>query len=99
MPIWTVQNNSCDEMYKRFNATMEIFEEEKKNNAKILTLALHPHIIGVPQNFFYFKKIIEDLNKRNDIIFMTSSQIGDWYIKEEGTNGEAIIPYLESPPV
>jgi len=29
---------------------------------------------------------------------MTSSQIGDWYVKEEGTNGEAIMPYLESPP-
>ena len=25
---------------------------------------------------------------------MTSSQIGDWFIKEEGTNGEALIPYL-----
>ena len=98
VPIWTVQNNSCDEMYKRFNATMDIFNEEKKNNTKILTLALHPHIIGVPQNFFYFKKIIEELNKRNDIIFMTSSQIGDWYVKEEGTNGEAIMPYLECPP-
>jgi len=29
---------------------------------------------------------------------MTSSQIGDWFIKEEGTNGEALMPYLTSPP-
>lgn len=98
VPIWTVQNNSCDEMYKRVIATLDIFDEEKQSNAKILTLALHPHIIGVPQNFFYLKKIIENLKKRDDIIFMTSSQIGDWYIKEDGTNGEAIMPFLESPP-
>ena len=98
VPIWTVQNNSCDEMYKRVNATLEVFEEEKLSNTKIITLALHPHIVGVPQNFNYFKKTIQELKKRDDVTFMTSSQIGDWFIKEEGTNGEALIPYLTSPP-
>ena len=98
VPIWTVQNNSCDEMYKRVNATLEVFDEEKLSNTKIITLALHPHIIGVPQNFYYFKKTIQELRKRDDVTFMTSSQIGDWFIKEEGTNGEALIPYLNSPP-
>ena len=98
VPIWTVQNNACDEMYKRVKATLEIFENEKQLNTKIMTLALHPHIVGVPQNFYYLKKIIEDLMRRNDVIFMTSSQIGDWFIKEDGSNGEAIKPFLESPP-
>ncbi|MDB3914787.1 polysaccharide deacetylase family protein [bacterium] len=98
VPIWTVQNNSCDEMYKRVNATLEVFDEEKLSNTKIITLALHPHIVGVPQNFNYFKKTIQELKKRDDVTFMTSSQIGDWFIKEEGTNGEALIPYLTSPP-
>ena len=98
VPIWTVQNNSCDEMYKRVNATLEVFDEEKLSNTKIITLALHPHIVGVPQNFHYFKKTIQKLKKRDDVTFMTSSQIGDWFIKEEGTNGEALIPYLTSPP-
>ena len=98
VPIWTVQNNSCDEMFKRVNATLKVFDEEKLSNTKILTLALHPHIVGVPQNFYYFKEIIKDLRKRNDIVFMTSSQIGDWFIKEDGTNGEALMPFLKSPP-
>ena len=98
VPIWTVQNNSCDEMYKRVNATLEVFDEEKLSNTKIITLALHPHIVGVLQNFHYFKKTIQELKKRDDVTFMTSSQIGDWFIKEEGTNGEALIPYLTSPP-
>ena len=98
VPIWTVQNNSCDEMKKRVDATLNIFDEEKLYNTKIITLALHPHIVGVPQNFYYLKKIIEDLRKRNDVIFMTSSQIGDWFVKEDGTNGENIKPFLEQPP-
>ena len=98
VPIWTVQNNSCDEMYKRVNATLEVFDEEKLSNTKIITLALHPHIVGVPQNFYYFKKTIQELRKRDDVTFMTSSQIGDWFVKEEGTNGDALIPYLTSPP-
>lgn len=98
VPIWTVQNNSCDEMKKRVDATLNIFDEEKLYNTKIITLALHPHIVGVPQNFYYLKKIIEDLRKRNDVIFMTSSQIGDWFVKEDGTNGENLKPFLEQPP-
>ena len=98
VPIWTVQNNSCDEMKKRVDATLNIFDEEKLYNTKIITLALHPHIVGVPQNFYYLKKIIEDLRKRDDVIFMTSSQIGDWFVKEDGTNGENIKPFLEQPP-
>ena len=98
VPIWTVQNNSCDEMKKRVDATLNIFEEEKLFNTKIITLALHPHIVGVPQNFYYLKKIIEDLRKRDDVIFMTSSQIGDWFVKEDGTNGENLKPFLEQPP-
>lgn len=98
VPIWTVQNNACDEMYKRVKATLEIFETEKQSNTKIMTLALHPHIVGVPQNFYYLKKIIEDLMSRNDVVFMTSSQIGDWFIKEDGSHGEGLKPFLESPP-
>ena len=98
VPIWTVQNNSCDEMKKRVDATLNIFDEEKLYNTKIITLALHPHIVGVPQNFYYLKKIIEDLRKRDDVIFMTSSQIGDWFVKEDGTNGEKLKPFLEQPP-
>ena len=35
---------------------------------------------------------------RNDVIFMTSSQIGDWFIKEDGSYGEGLEPFLESPP-
>ena len=98
VPIWTVQNNSCDEMKKRVDATLNIFDEEKLYNTKIITLALHPHIVGVPQNFYYLKKIIKDLKKRDDVIFMTSSQIGDWFVKEDGTNGENLKPFLEQPP-
>ena len=98
VPIWTVQNNSCDEMKKRVDATLNIFDEEKLYNTKIITLALHPHIVGVPQNFYYLKKIIEDLKKRDDVIFMTSSQIGDWFVKEDGTNGENLKPFLKQPP-
>jgi hypothetical protein len=98
VPIWTVQNNSCDEMQKRLNATLNVFDEEKLSNTKIITLALHPHIVGVPQNFYYLKKMIQDLKKREDVIFMTSSQIGDWYIKEEGSNGKELTPYLDKPP-
>ena len=63
-----------------------------------MTPDLHPQIFGVPQNVYYLKIIIEDLKRRDDVIFMTSSQIGDWFIKEDGTNGDHLKPFLEQPP-
>jgi hypothetical protein len=54
--------------------------------------------LGSFKIFINLKKIIEDLRKRDDVIFMTSSQIGDWFVKEDGTNGENLEPFLEQPP-
>jgi peptidoglycan/xylan/chitin deacetylase (PgdA/CDA1 family) len=91
VPIYAVQNSSTDEFLKRLKATLAIFERETETQPRVLTLALHPHIIGVPHVAHYFEQALDLLAARADTVFMTSSQIGDWYAKEDAAGADAVM--------
>ena len=83
VPIWVVQSNSSDEMLRRLEATLDVFGRESARQPRIITLALHPHIIGVPHRSCYLEKALDLLMARRDVTFMTSSGIADWYLDAE----------------
>lgn len=90
VPIWAVEKHSSDEMYKRVMLTVEYMEKEIAHNPKVITIALHPHLIGVAHRMGYFEKLVDALLKRNDTVFVTGSQIADWFVEADGTNGAAV---------
>ena len=45
-----------------------------------MTFGLHPHLIGVPHLAHQFTRVLDILRARDDTIFMTSSEIGDWFL-------------------
>lgn len=87
VPIYAVQNSSTDEIYRRLEATLAVFDRETRTQPKVLTIALHPHLIGVAHIAHHFERCLDLLMAREDVIFMTSSQIGDWFVKADGTGG------------
>ena len=90
VPIYAVQNNSTDEVLKRLEATLAVFEREAEHQPRVLTFGLHPHIIGVPHIAYHFEKALDLLMERSDTVFLTSSQIGDWFIEADGTGGAEV---------
>ena len=80
VPVYAIQNGSTDEYLKRVEATLAIFERELKEQPRVMTLALHPHIIGVPHIAHHFEQALDLLMARDDTVFVTSSMIGDWYL-------------------
>jgi hypothetical protein len=48
VPMYAIENQSTDELYRRVEVTLKVLEEEMKTHARVMTLALHPHIIGFP---------------------------------------------------
>ncbi|MGB7184487.1 MAG: polysaccharide deacetylase family protein [Burkholderiaceae bacterium] len=90
VPIYAVQNQSSDEYLKRVRATLAVFEKEANRQPRVMTLALHPHIIGVPSNAHYFEHALDLLLQRDDTVFVTSSVLGDWFISEDGSNGSEL---------
>ena len=83
VPIYAIQNQSSDEYLKRVEATLQTFERESAEQPRVITLALHPHIIGVPSVASFFERAIDLLQKRDDTVFVTSSLIGDWFVEAD----------------
>jgi len=81
--IYAVERHSSPEMYLRFKNTLEVFDSEIKRQPRVLTLPLHPHLIGVPHRIGYLAQMLDILQERKDTIFMTGSRIADWFIEED----------------
>jgi peptidoglycan/xylan/chitin deacetylase (PgdA/CDA1 family) len=77
--LFPLEKHSSDEYYKRYCDTVEMIEPELAHNPRVLTLGLHPHIIAVPHRLKHFAKTLDMLRERSDTVFMTGSQIADWF--------------------
>ncbi len=98
VPIHVVQNCSSDEILKRLQATLAVLEREAEHQPRVLTFGLHPHIVGVPHIAHFFEKALDLLVDRSDTVFVTSSQIGDWFIEADGTGGAEVAAYTDAAP-
>jgi len=77
--VHAVLHEGSDEMLTRFKSTLELFTEEAVEQPRIITLGLHPHLIGVPHRFVHFRRILEIIAGRSDTIVLTSGEIADWF--------------------
>jgi len=98
VPVYAIQHSSSDEILKRLEATLAVYEREAEHQARILTFGLHPHIIGVPHIAYYFEKALDILASRDDTVFVTSSRMGDWFIEADGTGGADLQTFNDGPP-
>ena len=53
--------------------------EEGRERAKVMAIAVHPYISGVPHRIRYFEQVLENLRARPGVVFWTGEQILDWY--------------------
>lgn len=90
VPIYAIQSGSTDEYLKRVEATLAMFDRELKSQPRVMTLALHPHIIGVPHIAHQLEQALDLLKARDDTVFVTSSILGDWF-KSVDPDGAAFV--------
>lgn len=92
VPVYAIQNGSTDEYLRRVEATLKVYEAEiaRTGQPRIITLALHPHIIGVPHIAYHFAQALDLLTARDDTIFVTSSVMGDWFTEADRAGAEAV---------
>jgi hypothetical protein len=98
VPLWVVQGQSSDELLKRLEATLAIFERELEKQPRVLTLAMHPHVLGVPHRAYYLEKALDLLMRRRDTVFLTSSQIAEWYLAADKTGPDELQAAMRSKP-
>jgi peptidoglycan/xylan/chitin deacetylase (PgdA/CDA1 family) len=79
--MMVVQHHAAGEFVTR---TMDYFErvyQEGRERAKIMAIAVHPYISGVPHRIKYFETVLRRLRKQKGVLFWNGAQILDWYLK------------------
>jgi allantoinase len=79
-----VQHHQAQEFVTRTMDQFERLYEEGKERAKIMAIAVHPYISGVPHRIKYFEQVLETLKKKSGVVFWNGEQILRWYLRARG---------------
>jgi allantoinase len=83
IPIMMIQHHRAEELYDRAVSQFErLLEESEYEGAKIMGLAVHPYISGVPHRIGWFERALAHIASRPGAVFLQGRQIMDWYMRE-----------------
>lgn len=77
--IYAVEKHQSNEMYQRLANTLSLFKRECVIQPRVLTLGLHPHLIGVPHRFESFEKMLDLLIATPEVCFVKGEQLAQWF--------------------
>jgi hypothetical protein len=92
VPVYVVANLGSEELPNRMRATMAYFARDGFDRTRVMTIALHPHVVGVAHRMEPFWRAMEELARHPQVAFATSSEIGDWFVAERPAQGCGINP-------
>jgi allantoinase len=57
--------------------------EESAISPRIMSMGVHPYIMGVPHRIKYFEAAFDHILKQKDVWFATADEIYDWYKRQQ----------------
>jgi peptidoglycan/xylan/chitin deacetylase (PgdA/CDA1 family) len=77
--LHAVEHQPSAALHDRLVDTLAAFETEIDVQPRVVTLALHPHLIGVPHRSVHLARALDLLLAREDTTFVTAQRIADWF--------------------
>jgi len=78
-PVYAIERQHSSEMFDRLVDTLAVFDAELMDQPRVLTIALHPHLMGVPHRFSYLERMLDILQARSDTKFIVGEDVANWY--------------------
>ncbi len=79
IPMIAVQQIPITEFQNRCRDQFEQLYLESQHDPRILSMAVHPFIMGVPHRIKYFKQILDMFQSKPEVAFWTGEKILHWY--------------------
>jgi peptidoglycan/xylan/chitin deacetylase (PgdA/CDA1 family) len=79
IPMMAVQHHSADELLQRVKDSFDRLYAEGETQVRVLGLAVHPFLSGVPHRIRYFEEALAYMHGHAGVRFMTGEQILAWY--------------------
>ena len=81
--VYAIEKHATGEMAKRLGHTLKLFEREAADQARVLAIGLHPHLIAAPHRFHELEDMLDLLQASGNVVFATGSEICDWFVASE----------------
>jgi peptidoglycan/xylan/chitin deacetylase (PgdA/CDA1 family) len=75
MPLFNMPSISIDDFYRRICDSFDVLYEEGATNGRVMGIALHPFLIGVPHRIGYLDKALKYIASHEDVWFATGQEI------------------------
>jgi len=86
IPIYIAQHHRSSEIFERARDQFDTLYRESETSARIMCISTHPYISGVPHRIKYYEMIFDYIKQFEGVLFMTGSEILDWYNSTLQTN-------------
>jgi len=80
--VYALQHHRSDEFLTRGRDQFDRLYAEGADNARVMAISIHPYITGVPHRIKYLEALLDYVQDHDQAVFMTASEIGDWYRSE-----------------
>ncbi|MBI2372273.1 MAG: polysaccharide deacetylase family protein [Deltaproteobacteria bacterium] len=79
IPIMLIQHHEAEEFFRRARDQFETLYAEGAKSARVMAIAVHPYISGVPHRIKYLDRLYAHLRKHKGVLFWTGEEILQWY--------------------
>jgi allantoinase len=76
-----IQHHKASEYHDRAVDQFKQIHADAADSARVMALVLHPYIMGAPHRLKYFRKAVEAMRRKSDVLFWTGGQILDWFLQ------------------
>ena len=74
-----IQHHSAGEWLQRAKDQFDRLYAEGAENPRVMALAVHPYVSGVPHRIKYFEAVYDYIREREGVWVTTGEEISDWY--------------------
>lgn len=79
IPVFLEQGGSGEDFHQMIVDQFDVLYEDGIDNARVMSIAIHPFLTGHPFRAKYFDKALAHIRQRDAVWIATGSQILDWY--------------------
>jgi allantoinase len=83
MPLFNVPSIDIGEFERRILETFDVLYDEGARNGRVMAIALHPFLIGVPHRIRTLERALSYIASHGSVWFATGSEIIDAYRSQE----------------
>ncbi|MEH6581871.1 MAG: polysaccharide deacetylase family protein [Halioglobus sp.] len=80
LPMMVIHQHQSKAWFERAVDQFDRLYQDSAEQPRVMSMSIHPYIMGVPHRIKYFELAYDHMLKRDDVWFATAEEIYDWYI-------------------